>query len=257
MPNSKAFVAYYPADRNFFLSMIFITWLAIVSGFGYEMVQLNAQGKLQFPPIVHVHAVVYVGWLVLFTLQVLLVRTKHLALHKKLGLISFGMIPVMIILGISTAIITQRLKYGTPGGDLHFTVVQFGDMLVFGCLAGAGIYFRKNYVAHKRLMLLSALALTSPGFGRWLSLKVAPLFGDFFWNYKTLEQGFWRFWTYVFLPSFILMLALGAYDLLTRNRLNKAYVWAVIFYLVVTTTEGVLYYNDTWYSMMKTLIGVQ
>ena len=257
MTNSKAFVAYYPADRNFFLSMTLIAWIAIFSGFGYEMVQLNLQGKLHFPLIVHIHAVAFVSWLVLFTVQILLVRTKNLALHKKLGLISFGLIPVMVILGTSTAITMQRLEYGLPNGDLHFTVVQFGDMLLFGCVAGAGIYLRKNYVAHKRLMLLATLILTDAGFGRWLMVKATPLFGDAFFKYTTLSQGFWRFWAYEVPPTLILLLALGVYDMVTRKQLNKIYVWAVAFYLLVTATEGYLYYNNSWFTMMKHLIGVQ
>jgi hypothetical protein len=257
MNSSKIFVAYYPADRNFFLLLLLITWIAIFSGFGYEMVQLSLQGKLHFPLIVHIHAMAFIGWLVLFTVQILLVRSKNLAMHKKLGLISFGLVPTMVILGTVTAIIMQRLEYGKPNGDLHFTVVQFGDMLLFGCIAGAGIYLRKNYVAHKRLMLLATLILTDAGFGRWFSVKISPLFGDYFYNYKTLSDGFWRFWAYEVPPTLILLLALGAYDLVTRKQLNKTYVWAVALYLLVTAVEGWLYYNDTWFIMMKQLIGVR
>jgi hypothetical protein len=256
MSPSKTFVAYYPSDRNLFLLLLLFAWAAIISGFGYEMVQLNAIGKLHFPPIVHVHAAAFVSWLVLFTVQILLVRTKNLALHKKLGLISFGLIPVMLILGITTAIITQKLKYGTPDGDLHFTSVQFGDMFVFGGLAIAGIYLRKNYVVHKRLMLMATLALTGAGFGRWFSFKIAPFFGNFFWNYTTLSQGFWHFWVFIVLPPLILVLSIGVYDLITRKQLNKIYLWALAYYVLITTLEGCLYYSSTWFTMMKHLIGV-
>ncbi|HEY4149758.1 MAG TPA: hypothetical protein VGM41_12550 [Chitinophagaceae bacterium] len=255
MNRSKTFVPYYPTDRNFFLLLLLITWAVIGSGFGYEMVQMSRQGKLHFPPIVHIHAVAFVGWMVLFTVQILLVRTKNLALHKKLGLVSFGLVPLLLILGVLTVITTQRLLYGTPDGDLPFACVQLGDLLAFGCLAGAGLYLRKNYVAHKRLMLLATLVLTEPGFSRWFSLKIAPLFGDYFWNYKTLSLGYGRFWAYE-APAVILMLALGVYDLVTRKQLNKAYVWGVLFYALVTAIEGLLYYNDTWFALMKRMIGV-
>src|SRR6185437_1643940 len=100
MSRSNTFTAYYPSDRNFFLLLLLFAWAATVSGFGYDMVQRSAQGTLNFPPIVHIHAVAFVGWLVLITVQILLVRTKNLALHKKLGLVSFGLIPVMVILGV-------------------------------------------------------------------------------------------------------------------------------------------------------------
>ncbi|HVS93488.1 MAG TPA: hypothetical protein VHE59_15720 [Mucilaginibacter sp.] len=257
MNNSKTFIAYYPADRNFFLVLLLFTWAAIISGFGYDMVQLNAQGKLHFPLVVHMHAVVYTAWLVLFTVQVLLVRTKNLALHKRLGLLSLGLIPVMLILGLLVIITVSRLQYGTPDSDLHFICIQFGNMLMFACFAGTGVYLRKNYVAHKRLMLLSTLVLTEPGFARWLGYKISPLFGNYFWTYTTVSQGFWRFWTFDVLPTFALVLALGVYDLVTRKRLTKVYVWALALYLLVTTSEGFLYYSDTWFSLMKHMIGVK
>ena len=256
MKSSKTFVAYYPSDRNFFLILLLIAWAAIISGFSYDIAQRSIHGTLHFPAIIHIHALAFVAWLVLFTTQVLLVRTSNLALHKKLGLISFGLVPVMLILGIAAAIVSQRVEWGTPNSDLHFTVVQFGDMLLFGCVAGAGIYLRKNYVAHKRLMLLATLILTDAGFGRWLMIKATPLFGDDFFKYTTLSQGFGRFWAYEVLPTLILILALGVYDLITRKQVNNRYMWAVGFYLLVTAVEGYLYYNDTWFTMMKHLIGV-
>ena len=244
MNRSKTFVPYYPSDNNFFLLMMILTWAAIASGFGYDMVKLSMQGKLHFPLIVHIHAVAYTGWLVLFTIQILLVRSKNLALHKKLGLVSLGLIPLMLIFGVITVFIINRLQYGTPDSDLHFICVQFSNMLMFGCLAGVGLYLRKNYVVHKRLMLLATLVLTEPGFSRLIYRD-----GDF-------SSGYGRFWAVEVLPQMILILAIGVYDLVTRKQLNKAYVWGVLFFVLVTTIEVVLYFNDTWFTLMKNMIGV-
>lgn len=256
MNRSKHFAPYYPSDRNFFLLMLILTWAAIVSGFGYDMVNLSRLGKLHFSPIIHIHVVVFIAWLVLFTLQILLVRTKNLALHKKLGLVSLALIPLMVIFGFLAAFIVAKRAFGTPNSDLHFICVQFGNLLMFCCLAGVGLYLRKNYVVHKRLMLLATLVLTEPGFARWFSYYISPFFGDYFWNYKTLSLGFGRFWVFEVLPQLILILSLGVYDLVTRKQLNKAYVWGVLFFLLVTAIEGILYYNDTWFTLMKHMIGV-
>jgi len=256
MNHSKSFVPYYPSDRNFFLLLLMLIWAALVSGFGYDMVQLNMKGKLHFSLVVHLHAAAYTGWLVLFTAQILLVRTKNLALHKKLGLVSLGLIPLMVLFGILTVFIVAKRDYGTPNSDLHFICVQFGNLLMFSSLAGVGIYLRKNYVVHKRLMLLATLVLTEPGFARWFSFKIAPFFGDYFWNYKTVSQGYGRFWIFEVLPQLILILAIGVYDLVTRKQLNKAYLWGLLFFVLVTGIEGVLYYSDTWFTMMKQMIGV-
>jgi len=189
----KRFVPYHPYDRNFFLLLTVLIWAALASGFGFDMARLNRLGKLHFSILVHIHIVVYTAWIVLFTTQILLLRTKNLAVHKKLGLVSLGLIPLMVKFGFIAAYLVAKRDYGTPNSDLHFICVQFGNVFIFTTLAGAGLYLRKNYVAHKRLMILATIALTEPGFSRWFSYKIAPFFGDYFWNYKTLSQGYERF----------------------------------------------------------------
>lgn len=256
MNSSRAFAAYYPYDRNFFLSLLILIWAALFTGFGFDIARLNNLGKLHFSLVVQIHIVAYVAWLLLFTTQILLVRTKNLGLHKKLGLVSLGLIPIMVIYGFLTLLQVAKRDYGTPDSDLHFICVQFGNMFMFTTLAGAGLYLRKNYVAHKRLMLMAAIAMTEPGFSRWFSYKISPFFGDYFWNYKTLSQGYGRFWTFEVLPELVLMLALGAYDYTTRKKVSRPYVWGLLFFLVVTGIEGILYYSDGWFSLMKQMIGV-
>lgn len=236
MNHSKTFASYCPSDRNFFLLMLTLIWAAIASGFGYDMVKLSMRGKLHFSMIVHIHAILFTAWLVLYTFQILLVRTKKMGLHKKLGLVSLGLIPLMVLFGVLTAFFVAKRDYGTPNSDLHFICVQFSNLLMFSSLAGVGIYFRKNYAAHKRLMLLATLVLTEPGFSRLI-----------------YQDG--GFWLVEVLPQLILILAIGAYDLVTRKRLNKAYVWGVLFFVLITTIEMVLYYSDTWFTLMKQVIG--
>lgn len=256
MNRSKTFVPYYTADRNFFLLLLILIWAAIASGFGFDMARLSSMDKLHFSPIVQIHIVVYITWLLLFTLQILLIRTKNLALHKKLGLASLGLIPLMVLFGFLTAYIVAKRDYGTPNSDISFICVQFGNVFMFTVLAGMGLYLRKNYVAHKRLMLLATMVLTEPGFSRWFSYKIAPFFGDYFWNYKTLGEGYGHFWIFEVLPQLILILSLGVYDFVTRKKLSKAYIWGSLFFVLVTGIEGFLYYSNTWHDLMKKMIGV-
>src|SRR5574338_1684650 len=96
---TQNFPADNKADRNFFLAMMILMWAAIFSGFGYEMVQKYQQGTLHYPLIVHLHAIAFVGWLVLITTQIILVRTKRVSVHMTLGKIAFLWIPLIVILG--------------------------------------------------------------------------------------------------------------------------------------------------------------
>jgi hypothetical protein len=98
-------------------------------------------------------------------------------------------------------------------------------------------------VVHKRLILLATIALTEPGFSRFIYRD-----GDF--NTGT------GFWLVEVLPQLLLMLAIGVYDFATRKQLSKAYILGVLFFLVVTSIEVFLYFNDNWFRLMKHMIGV-
>jgi hypothetical protein len=64
---------------------VFAIWLAILIGFGLDIVRRAQIGALNFTPIVHLHAIAYTGWLILLATQVWLVRTGRVAIHKRLG----------------------------------------------------------------------------------------------------------------------------------------------------------------------------
>jgi hypothetical protein len=85
-PKPKApFAPLHPWDRNFFLLYVLLLWCGILGGFVPEIVQHVAQNKPPFPLIVHVHVVVFLGWLAVLTAQVLLIRRRRADLHRKLG----------------------------------------------------------------------------------------------------------------------------------------------------------------------------
>jgi len=53
--------------------------VAVLSGFGTERIEHVRQYGLDYPLIVHFHAVAFVGWLALFTVQALLIRNTRQA----------------------------------------------------------------------------------------------------------------------------------------------------------------------------------
>src|SRR2546430_886324 len=77
-PKPRApFAPSHPWDRNFFLAYVALLWCGILGGFVPEMVQHIAQRKPPFPLIIHVHGIVFLGWLVLLTAQVVLIRRQQ------------------------------------------------------------------------------------------------------------------------------------------------------------------------------------
>ena len=67
-----SFPARASADRNAFLLFTALVWVAVLSGFGTDTFNHLSKYGLDYPLIVHFHAVAFVGYLVLFTVQVTL-----------------------------------------------------------------------------------------------------------------------------------------------------------------------------------------
>ncbi|QJU58662.1 hypothetical protein HL653_13605 [Sphingomonas sp. AP4-R1] len=219
-PRSPRFAPRHPADAYIFAILTFYVWLGIVMGFGGEILAHYAQHKPAYPLIVHVHAIAFVGWLLLFTTQVALVRSRRLALHRRVGIGMIGLAIVMMVLGPVTAIIIDRARMAVPGGDgPSFLYIQFADMLAFGGLVAAGVRLRWRAADHKRLMILSLLAISDAGFARWLFAPIGHVITDPFW--LNLVGGYGG--------NDVGIVALGLYDLVTRRRLNGAYVGGVAF----------------------------
>jgi hypothetical protein len=250
------FANVHPHDRNFFLVMTLFIWAAILSGFGYEIVLFSKQDRLHFPLITHVHALLFVCWLLLFTIQIFLIRKQNFLLHKKLGLVSFGLIPLMVIAGFAVAVLSEQRKFGTPYSDPAFISIMFSDMFVFGGIAAAGIYLRKRPAAHKRLLLFATISLTDAGFGRWFSMNLTQwLFNIIPTSATPFSKGFLPFFIIQSLCPLMLLLAMGFYDFLTRKRLHPVYPWALAWWFLFNLLENWLYFYPPWLELTKRMIG--
>jgi len=82
---SRRFAPWHAADAIFFPALLAFLWLGILAGFVPEIVDHIVKRKPPYLWIVHVHAVFFVGWLVLLTMQMSLVRARNLGLHRHLG----------------------------------------------------------------------------------------------------------------------------------------------------------------------------
>jgi hypothetical protein len=235
----------YKWDRNFFLLYVVMIWIGICIGFGREIVRHVQQHLPAYPLIVHFHAAAFVGWLVLLTTQVLLIRAHKVRIHRKLGLAAVILAALMIALGPATAVIVDGLHVGQPGSDPAFLSVQLSDILAFAGLVTAAVVFRNHPAAHKRLMLLATLYISDAGFARWLAGDIAAWLGE----------GFWATAAALYLPNDTLIVGLGVYDLITRRRFHPAYLAGVAWVLANQLTAVSLYFNPSWKPVALRLIG--
>jgi len=242
--SSRSFAADHPWDRNFHLALLALAWLGILMGFGGDIAEHLSKHRPPYPVIVHVHGVVFMGWLVLFTVQILLVRQRKLGLHRRLGAGMAWVAACMLFLGPATALHMQHLRAGQPDAEPAFLSIQFTDLLAFAGLITAGLLRRKAPAAHKRLMFLGTLYITDAGFARWLGDALSAVFGS----------GPVGFWFSLYAPTVVLMLLLGGYDLVTRRRLHPTYVAGLAWVLACQLTALLLYYSPWWADCAKKII---
>src|SRR5438046_1350259 len=93
-------------DERFFLGAAIAMTAVIVAGFSTQL----AMGRSTFysPPLVHAHAIMFMGWVTIYLLQNILVTTNRMALHRRLGWVAAGWIVPMIILGFGVTIAMVR-----------------------------------------------------------------------------------------------------------------------------------------------------
>ena len=221
-------------DRNFVLTYVAIIWVGILAGFVPEIVEHARSNAPAYPAIIHVHGVTFVSWLVLLTIQALLIRNRQVRLHRRLGFAGAVLAPTMVLVGLVTSLTIDRLELPTSKADPAFLSIQLFDLLEFGTLAIAALAARKLPSAHKRLVLLATLSIADAGFARWLG--------------SSLHFGEGVLFSYVelFLPTGLLILGIGAYDMLTRRRLHPAYVAGAALIFTGQLTACWLYHEAVW-----------
>jgi hypothetical protein len=109
--------------------------------------------------IVHTHGIVMTLWVLFFSVQIALVRTKNVKTHIRLGMFGIFMAVVVVISSLVT-IYDSFLVRGemVDGMSPHsFLILPFTTLLVFIFLFSWAIYYRKKPAEHKSLMFLTAI----------------------------------------------------------------------------------------------------
>ena len=237
------------SDRTFCLIVLAAIWGGVLAGFVPDSLEHLAGKHVAFAPIVHLHAVTFVGWMVLLTVQLSLVRNGRVDMHRKLGVFAACMIPVMLILGPVTSFVMSQREFGTPDGDPAFVILPTLSAISFATVSFAGILFRGQAAVHKRLMLLGTVVLSDAGFARWLGPQLGPLMGHMF------GRGFLAFYIPSFIGADAIMLGMLTYDLVTRRRPYPAILGAMVFIVLVQASIAAVYVTPAWTPVATHLLG--
>ncbi len=123
----------------------------------------------QILPLVVIHGLSLFGWVVLFLVQSLLIMRKNRALHTVLGKLGAVFAALIVVLGTVTSLLSVHFNptiYEPFGGAGPFLWTLLGEMVTFGGLVAAGVYYRRRAEIHRPMMLLATIVITSGGLAR-------------------------------------------------------------------------------------------
>lgn len=196
-------------EHLFYTGMTLAFVITVFAGFSRTYFLRGYFQTTPLLPLLHLHGIVFSSWLVLSLVQTTLVATNRTRIHRRLGIAGAVIATLMVVIGSVTAIIRAKIIDVPPGSPppLVFLTIPLGDMLVFAILVGLGFYFRRRPDVHKRLMLLSTIAI--------LPAAVARLPFDFI-----MQTGPLAF----FGLSDLFIVPLLIFDIITRGRPHRATV---------------------------------
>src|SRR5688572_10599777 len=112
-------------------------------------------GHVDELPLIHFHAAVYVGWLVLLVVQAAFAAAGRMDIHVKLGRfgIGYGIFVIAVGLLVGFGMFVVRVRVGAAPEAIGRLFGPVIDMLIFAPLFAAAVYYRRRPELHKRLMI--------------------------------------------------------------------------------------------------------
>jgi hypothetical protein len=151
-------------ERWFFAGVAIIMLATSTAGFMPSLVHTVGR-RAPLSPLAAAHGIVAFAWLLLFLVQSRLVATRHVALHRKLGLASVFIFAFMVPLAYTTTVAMVRRGFDLSGDlgidhdALYESIFAFSNILIFSVLVIAALACRRRPEIHKRLMLFANIEL--------------------------------------------------------------------------------------------------
>lgn len=225
-------------DHRFFLGMMVLIVVIVFIGFARTYYLAGMFHARPLPSaIVHIHGVVFTGWIVLLLVQTSLISAHHQNAHRRLGIFGVFLATAMIVLGVLAAresILVQGRK--APGYDpATFLAIPLSEILGFAGPVMFAFAMRRKSSIHKRLILIATIAMMTAAFGRW---PVAFLL------HKPLPA---------MLCSYSLFVILALYDLASVRRVQTVTVLGSAFVVFVELMSYPVGHTAAWHTFASWL----
>jgi hypothetical protein len=224
-------------DGGFFLGGAIAMTVVLVAGFSVQL----AMGRSSFaaPPLLHAHAVVFMGWVGIYLLQNVFAVTGRQALHRQLGWVAAAWMIPMLVLGCAVTVAMLR-RGGVPFffKPLQFLVFDPVTLFAFAGLTTAAILMRRQTDWHRRLHFCAMAMLLGPGLGRLLPM---PLLAPWAWE-ATMAA------------TLLFPLAGVLADLRRDGRVHPAWGWGVATLVGVTLLVEAVTYSPVGDALYRAVV---
>lgn len=199
-------------DRIFYTSMGLAIAATIFWGFSssfYLSRWMTAPPTTpDWTPLLYLHGGVFTVWMVLVVTQPLLVASRNLRLHRRLGYLGAAVAAAMVVVGNVTAVAAMHGGFKGLGDPMVFYAVPFFAINSFAVAVLLAVVWRNRAETHKRLILLSNVGILGAAIAR-LPIDAMQAGAPF---------------TFLFLPNLVTVAGI-AYDLRTRGRVHPVWIW--------------------------------
>lgn len=218
-------------ENHFFSAMAVVILASVFVGFA-RTYYLAGVFKAPLPNLlIHIHGAVFSSWILLLIVQTSLIATGRVNLHRRLGLLGFGLACLMVVLGLLAATdeLVRHFAPGAPGiTALAFYAVPFSDILVFSTLIYFAFRNRFQLAAHKRFILIATIAMLDAAFVRW------PISAAW-WNLRAAN-----------LCCYGLLLAMICYDFWSTGKVQRVTLWASLFLIATKELRMPVAHTALW-----------
>jgi len=214
-------------DNLFFSGMALLILAAVFAGFARSY---YLAGVFQAPlpnRLVHIHGAIFTCWILLLIVQTALVSAHRVDIHRRLGLVGFGLACIMPVVAIYAAV-DSMVRHASRASALAFFVVPTFDILAFTPLIFFAWKYRSNAVAHKRLIIIATIAILDAAVARW------PVHASW-WGLYPSEWATEAF----LMPLFV-------YDLFSIRKIHPATLWGSVLLVFLQHVRGPIGQSGAW-----------
>jgi hypothetical protein len=187
-------------------------------------------------PLLALHGGVFTAWMVLMVVQPMLIASRNLKLHRRLGYAGAAIAAAMVVVGNVTAVVAMKVGFRGLGDPMVFYAVPFFAINSFAVAILFAVVWRNRAETHKRLILLANVGIIGAAIAR------IPV--------DSLQAG--APFTFMFLPNLITLAGI-LYDWSRRGRVHRVWVWGGLAMLASQVAVFLVMGTGWWHAFAEAM----